>query len=175
MEPKLVNLFPHFQHLGSAARFAEEIHEIVDHAPLFEELNHQEIEAMCSFMTCYAAPRESVLIREGEAGDFLIIVLTGTVDIFKRGLDGQDVRVATISPGGTVGEMSMIDSEPRFATCISDEPVDFAVLTRQALNDILMALPRFGNKLLLLLLHMVTDRLRKSTNQLVHHNNLVVV
>lgn len=130
---------------------------------------------MCSFMSCYAAPRDSVLIQEGDKGDFLIIVLTGDVGIFKKSPTGQDVPIATIGPGGTVGELSMIDNQPRFATCISDGPVDFAVLTRQGLNDIMMALPRFGNKLLLLLLHMVADRLRKSTNKLLQHDSLVVV
>lgn len=175
MEPNAPDLFPQFQHLGSAASFAEDIHEIVDHAPLFEELSFQEIEAMCSFMVCYAAPSKSVLINEGDIGDYLLILLTGSVDVVKTGKDGEPVHLASVGPGGTIGEMSMIDSHPRFATCISSEPVDFAVLNRQALNDILMALPRFGNKLLLLLLHLVTERLRACTTQLIDHDGLSVV
>jgi len=149
-----------FQPLGSAMRFAEEIGEIINHAPMFDGLNFQEVKAMCSFMNCYAAERGSVLIKEGEQGASLLIVLTGSVDVVKLNSSGKSVRVATVGPGQTLGEMSLVDGQRRFATCIADEPVDFALLTRAALNEILMVHPRLGNKVLLLLLCLFTRRLR---------------
>lgn len=175
MEQLLPQLFPNFQSLGSAAGFAEDIHEIVGQAPLFGDLSFQEVEAMCSFMACYAAPSKSELIREGDVGDFFLIVLTGSVSVVKTDADGNQFCLAKVTPGGILGELSMIDNQPRFASCISDEPVDFAVLTRQALNDILMALPRFGNKLLLILLRVVAARLRKTSCDLISHETLCVV
>lgn len=149
-----------FQSLGSAVRFVDEIHDITHHAPLFRGMSCQEIKAMCSFMNCYAAKRASVLVSEGERGGSLLIVLTGRVSILKRGADGRDVRIATALPGQTLGEMSLIDGRPRFATCITEGPVDYAVLTRAALDEILMVQPRLGNKILLLLLGVFTERLR---------------
>lgn len=143
-------------------RFAEEIREIINHAPLFEGLSDQEINAMCSFMNCYAAERGSVLIEEGERGDALMVVLTGSVDVVKRAPGGECVRIAKLGPGQTLGEMSLVDGQPRFATCIADEPVDFALLTRSALNEILMMHPRLGNKIFLILLNIFTERLRHS-------------
>ena len=141
-------------------RFAEEIKDIINHAPMFEGLSVQEIKAMCSFMNCYAAERGSVLINEGEQGTSLLVVLTGSVDVVKLAPGGESVRIVTLGPGQTLGEMSLIDGERRFATCIADEPVDFALLTRGALNEILMVHPRLGNKILLLLLCLFTQRLR---------------
>lgn len=149
-----------FQPLGSAMRYAEEIHDIINRAPPFEGLSFQEIKAMCSFMNCYAAERGSVLLQEGEQGSSLLVILTGSVDVIKQVPDGESVRVATLGPGQALGEMSFIDSQPRFATCVADEPVDFALLTRSALNEILMVHPRLGNKILLLLLSLFTERLR---------------
>lgn len=152
--------FFQFQPLGSAMHFAEEINDITNRKPLFEGLSAQEVKAMCSFMTCYAAERGSVLMHEGEQGNALLVVLTGSVDVVKRKVDGEKVHVATLGPGQTLGEMSLIDGQPRFASCIADEPVDFALLTRAALNEILMTHPRLGNKILLLLLSLFTERLR---------------
>lgn len=149
-----------FQPLGSAMRFAEEIGDIINHVPMFDGLSEQEIKAMCSFMSCYAADRGGVLIQEGEQGASMLIVLTGSVDVVKQSSGGDNVRIATVGPGQALGEMSMIDGQRRFASCIADEPVDFAVLTRAALNEILMIHPRLGNKVLLLLLSLFTDRLR---------------
>lgn len=146
--------------LGSALRFVEEIRDIVHHVPFFAGLSEQEVKAMCGFMTCYAAERGTVLLREGEQGEAILLVLTGSVDVVKQSSEGEPVRLATAGPGQALGEMSFIDSQPRFASCIADEPVDFALFTRAALNEILMLHPRLGNKILLLLLNLFTERLR---------------
>jgi CRP/FNR family transcriptional regulator, cyclic AMP receptor protein len=82
------------------------------------------------------------------------------VDVVKLVPGGDSIRIAKVGPGQTLGEMSLIDGQPRSATCIADEPVDFALLTRAALNEILMVHPRLGNKILLLLSSLLTERLR---------------
>ena len=120
-------------------------------------------------MVCYAAPRGSVLMSEGQGGDFLVVLLTGEVAVSKSGDDGNARLVATVGPGAALGEMSMIDSQPRFATCTATQPIDFAVLSRKALNDILVSLPRLGNKFLLLLLQLMAKRLREASIQLLPH------
>lgn len=169
METQLGKAFAGFECLGKATRFAEEIHEVIDHAPLFDELSFQEIEALCEFMVCYAAPRHSLLMREGDSGDFLLVLLTGQVNVAKLSEDGSERSIAIVGPGAALGEMSMIDGQERFATCISTEPVDFAVLSRKALNDILVTTPRLGNKFLLLLLQLMAKRLREASVQLLPH------
>ena len=156
--------FFQLQHLGSAMRFADEIHDITNHKPLFEGLTSREIKAMCSFMTCYAAERGSVLMHQGELSNAMLVVLTGSVDVVKRNPAGEKVRLARLGPGQTLGEISLIDGRPRFASCIADEPVDFALLTRAALNEMLMTHPRLGNKILLLLLGLFADRLRQAAS-----------
>jgi CRP-like cAMP-binding protein len=152
--------FFRFLPLGSAIRFAEEIHDIIDHAPMFEGLSFQEVKAMCSFMDCYAADRGSVLIREGERSRELLVVLTGSVDVVKNVADGVRERIAKVGPGQVLGEISLIDGMPRTASCIADGPVDFALLTRDALDEILVIHPRLGNKILLLLLTLFSERVR---------------
>ena len=161
--------FSGFEPLGKATRFAEDIHEVIGQAPLFGDLSSREVAALCEFMDCYAAPRHGVLIREGEAGDFLVILLTGKAVVVKEGSDGIRRAIASVGPGEALGEMSIIDGGVRFATCIATEPVDFAVLDRKALNEILASLPRLGNKILLLLLQLMAQRLRDTGLRLLPH------
>ena len=80
--------FASFDYLGKATRFAQEIHEVIDHVSLFEEFSFPEFEALCGYMACYTAPRHGVLIREGDTGDFLVLLLTGKVDVVKQASDG---------------------------------------------------------------------------------------
>ncbi len=117
-------------------------------------------------MQCYAAPRDFKLISEGDAGDFLLLILTGSVEVTKQNDDGV-VVIANVGVGSTLGEMSMIDGNVRFASCTTLVPTDFAVLTRDSFNNVLIQMPRLGNKLLLTLLQTTTSRLRETCERLV--------
>lgn len=63
------------------------------------------------------------LIRENEIGETAYIIQKGRVEISKD-LDGRRVRLATVGPGDTVGEMSMIDDSPRSATAVALEDTE---------------------------------------------------
>jgi CRP-like cAMP-binding protein len=178
MDSSCRELFPSFEYLGSARRYVDEISEIVDQIHLFEDLNRSEVETLCSFMPCFGAPRGATLIAEGSEGDFLLIILTGSVRVVKRAAGGSEDDIATVAhlgPGASVGEMSMIDGRRRFASCKTAEPTDFAVLSSRNLHEILHSAPRLGNKFLLLLLQMMARRLRDTSNNLMPHITGVTV
>ncbi len=154
-----------FEFLGGARNFVEDIHDVFAMAPLLDGLDPSETALLCNFMVCYAAPRDSILMHEGELGDYMLFLLTGSAAVLKTDNEGKVHRVAVVGPGESLGEMAMIDAEPRTATCVSLEPVDFALLTQQAFKDVLITLPRLGNKLLLLMMHVIAQRLRVAQNQ----------
>jgi CRP-like cAMP-binding protein len=159
-------LYPSFEHLGSATLFVQDILEIIDKIALFEDFSRHEVELFCSYMNCYAAPRNAVLLGEGELGGHLLVIITGHAKIIKRDVDDSEKLVGIVGPGAMLGEMSLIDGQPRSASCVTAEPTDFAVLTRDNLNDILVNSTRLGNKLFLVLLQRMTRRLRDISNRL---------
>ena len=158
--------FPELEDLGSASAFVEDIEEIVRGLSIFDGFSRQESALLCEYMECFGARSQSAILRESEAGDFLVIILTGGVKIVKHHAQGGDALVCRLGPGDIVGEMSLFDGRQRFASCITTEPTDFAVLTRSSLNDILVDHPRLGNKLLLIMLQSMTARLRDTTTRL---------
>ena len=148
--------------LGSASTRAGELLEAFGRGLLFDQFYQHEIEELASFMHCFLAPAGTILLREGEIGDHLIVVLSGRVTVSKQDLTGKTHPIAMIGPGGILGEISLVDAEPRFATCTAVEPTRFAVLTRTDLNEIMALHARLANKVLFSLLTILASRLRDS-------------
>jgi CRP-like cAMP-binding protein len=155
----------HLESLGEATTFVARMREIIDPMPLFESLDAAEIADLARYMSCFRAPPGKEIIHEGEAGDFMLLVLEGTIEITKQE-GGLPQRLVTVGPGKTVGEMSLIDGEPRFASCIALTMIEFAVLDRQSLARLIHEAPRLGVKLMMELLILLNQRLRSAGAQL---------
>jgi CRP/FNR family transcriptional regulator, cyclic AMP receptor protein len=159
-------LYPELEYLGSATRFIEDILQVIDQIPFFGGFSDQELQALSGYMGCYGAPRNARLLTEGQTDNHMLLLLTGRAVVLKNDAQGIEKIVAEAGPGATLGEMSMIDGSPRSASCVTTEPTDFAVLTRDSLNEIFINSPRLGNKLLLVLLQLTMRRLREASNRL---------
>ena len=160
-----MELHPDLVYLGGANQYEEEIFAMVDEIKLFETFSLDEVRSLCQLMQCYAAAEGMTLLKEGDQGDFLLLILTGKVVVNKALNDGEVMHISEVGAGATLGEMSMIDGLPRFASCTTILPTDFAVLTRETLNNVLLQMPRLGNKLLLTLLQTMSGRLRAAILQ----------
>ncbi len=160
------NLFPELENLGAATGFIDDIFTIIEQIPLFGEFNLVEVEQLSAYMECFAAPGNVTLLEEGKEGDFLLLVLTGSVDVYKA-MPGQGNKLmATVGPGAILGEMSLVDGQKRNASCVTREPTDFAVLRRGPLNVLLGRSPALGARFLLVLLTEMTRRLREANQRL---------
>jgi CRP-like cAMP-binding protein len=160
------DIYSNFEYLGAASAYTEDVYEAIGDAPLFDRFSKNEIAALCQFMHCFAAPRDGTLLAEGDQGDYALIILSGSVDVRKRSPEGELVTIANVCCGSSLGEMSLIDGERRFASCVAAEPTDFAVFTRADLNEMLLRHPRLANKFLIKLMQILVGRLRTTGNLL---------
>ena len=159
--------FPGLAFLGDASVFADRILEIIEHIRLFEDSEREEIRRLAAGLRCYRAPAGATLIREGDSGDFMVFLLDGKCEIVKSDPGGLPQRISVAGPGKILGEMSMIDGEPRFASCIALEDTLFAMIDRDGLSRIIADDPRFGIKILLELVLLLSQRLRATSSKLV--------
>jgi CRP/FNR family cyclic AMP-dependent transcriptional regulator len=155
--------------IGRASEFADEIHALMSKTPLFSGLDMEETRKLGAFMYVYEAPVGVTLISEGEAGDFMTLLMHGMVDVLRRNRYNFPSRIAVAHAGHALGEMSMFDGEPRFASCVTLEPSRIAVLTRDAMLLVLHDEPRLGSKILLKLVQLLSDRLRQTSAKLVSY------
>lgn len=168
------DIYSNFEYLGAASAYTDDVYDAIGFAPLFDRFSKSEIAALCQFMHCFAAPRDGILLAEGDGGDYALIILSGNVAVRKRSPEGELVTIANISRGSSLGEMSLIDGERRFASCIATEPTDFAVFTRHDLNEMLLGHPRLANKLLIRLMQILVGRLRTTGNLLLSNYHSVL-
>jgi len=153
--------------LGKARDFADQMHKMIANAPLLEEFTLAEIRVLGDYMMVYEADQGTSVIVEGESGDFMIILISGSMEVARRDRKDNASRIAVVQEGHALGEMSMLDGEPRFASCIALEPVRFAVLGRADLSEVIRVEPRLGAKILVKLVHMLAQRLRNTSSKLV--------
>ena len=140
-------------------------------AALLEDLSPAEADALGALMPLVRARPGQALIREGDVGDWMLLILSGTVDVVKQAeggtVDGAVSRLAVIRQGAAVGEMSMLDAAPRYASCIAIDEVEAGVLTRATIAHLIHEHPAVGAKLLVKLTQLLAQRLRNTSNQLV--------
>ena len=155
--------------VGRASEYSDQIFNLMAKTPLFSGLDAEETRKLGAFMYVYEAPAGVTLIQEGETGDFMMLLMTGMVDVLRRNRYNYPSRIAVAHGGHALGEMSMFDGEPRFASCVTLEQSRVAVLTRDAMMLVLSDEPRLGNKIMLKLVQLLSDRLRQTSAKLVSY------
>ncbi len=155
--------------LGRANEFADDIYALMAKTPLFSGLDMNETRVLGGFMYVYDAPAGVTLINEGDSGDFMLLLMTGMVDVLRKNRYNYPSRIAVAHSGHALGEMSMFDGEPRFASCVTLEQCRMAVLTRDSLMLVLQDEARIGNKILLKLVQLLSERLRQTSSKLVSY------
>lgn len=155
--------------LGSASAMVEVILEMLGHSQFFDDFTLDDIVLLSRFMEVYRAEPGQVIIREGDTDDYMLFVLQGRINIVKTDENGERRAMTSVGPGATLGEMSMIDGEPRFATCIAVDTTTFALFDRDSMVKIIMDEPALGAKILIKLVTLLSQRLRETSSSLLHH------
>ena len=155
--------------LGSGPAFIDQIYSLVGRSQFFAEFSRDDVELLAGYMRIYHARPGQEIIREGDVGDYMLLVIRGEVDIYKTNLLGARQLMTSVSPGMTLGEMSMIDGEPRFATCVALKETTFGVLTRESMVKIILEKPSLGAKILIKLVTLLSQRLRQTSSTLLHY------
>jgi CRP/FNR family transcriptional regulator, cyclic AMP receptor protein len=155
--------------LGSASEMVEDILKMLGHTQFFDDFTRDDIARLSHFMVVYRAEAGQIIIREGEHDDYMLFILQGRISIVKSDGHGERRAMASAGPGSTLGEMSMIDGEPRFATCIAVDTTTFAVFGRDSMVRIIMEEPALGAKILIKLVTMLSQRLRETSANLLQH------
>lgn len=153
--------------LGSGIASSDRISALLESAQMFRDFEWAQISALSSYIQLYRAKPGSILFREGEKGDFMCVVLEGKLEIRKENHQGVAKTVSTALPGRSLGEMAMVDGEPRSATAVVIEPTMLAVLTHENFQLIMRDKPALATKILMKIAQLLSQRLRQTSGILV--------
>ena len=169
MEPAPDLGLGHLERVGKGTAIADQIYGLVGRSLFFAEFSREDISILAGYMDVFRVQPGEIIITEGDGGDYMLLIVEGYVDILKKGMRQEQQHMTTVGPGMTLGEMSMIDGEPRFATCIATEPTVFAVLHRDDMAKIILDHPSLGSKILVKLVSMLSSRLRQTSARLLQY------
>ena len=97
------------------------------------------------------------LFREGDVGDVMYVLISGTAQIHVGGRVMEEVE-----PGGILGEMALVDHVPRSASVLATSDCEFACINQKRFHFLISQTPHFATEVMRIMAH----RLRK-TDQLI--------
>ncbi|HET6921700.1 MAG TPA: cyclic nucleotide-binding domain-containing protein, partial [Anaeromyxobacteraceae bacterium] len=110
-------------------------------SPLFRPFDRTERAAIMErFRSRPVAARETV-IREGKPSDGLYVVLSGTLEVWKR-KGATDVRAGTLREGDVFGEMSCLRKTPASATVVARRSGTVLRLPRAEFDELVVTYPQ---------------------------------
>ena len=122
---------------------------------LFAGLDPASLDVLAGLAVVRQYKRNQFIFQQGEPGDTMFVMLSGTVKVLVNSPDGQQVLFCTLEPEECFGELSFLDGRARSAAVETAEAVQVIALTRTALDSVLDANPAISRAMLVYLCDMV--------------------
>jgi CRP-like cAMP-binding protein len=117
--------------------------DLLKRIPLFADCSKTELEAVSRAADELTLREGRVLMRQGERGRELVVLLDGDVKVERGG-----VTVATMHGGEFLGELALITGRPRTATVTALTDVRTLVLDGISFDRLLRDMPTVSAKVL---------------------------
>eukprot|EP01054_Gregarina_sp_Poly1_P004784 Gregarina_sp_Poly_1__4783@NODE_2550_length_1995_cov_7_846992_g1619_i0_p1_GENE_NODE_2550_length_1995_cov_7_846992_g1619_i0NODE_2550_length_1995_cov_7_846992_g1619_i0_p1_ORF_typecomplete_len336_score53_04cNMP_binding/PF00027_29/4_9e23cNMP_binding/PF00027_29/1_2e23Popeye/PF04831_13/0_25Popeye/PF04831_13/0_018_NODE_2550_length_1995_cov_7_846992_g1619_i05321539 len=116
------------------------ISEIIKKSFLFSNLDRKDFETVLGAFEEKAIEEGQELIHQGDEGDCLYLVESGTFDVYKKlSKDTEPQHVNIMSDGSTIGELALLYSAPRAATVIARTGAVVWKLDRDTFSNVVRA------------------------------------
>ncbi|HUE59582.1 MAG TPA: cyclic nucleotide-binding domain-containing protein [Acidimicrobiales bacterium] len=106
--------------------------ELLRNVPLFSALRNRELVQVGRLITLVDLKAGQALTTEGTTGRQAFIIVSGHAEVTIAGR-----IVAIVGPGEIVGEMALLDRQPRAATATATEPMRAFVVDPRSFNSLL--------------------------------------
>lgn len=144
----------------SAARGTKLLQSLWAKDKYMSHLDAEAIQSMERFFDFATVPPNRDVIRQDEYGNFMLVLLSGTIAVDRVQPWGERLRLAETRPGEILGEMSLLDSGIRFSACTTMNECEVAALSAEAMDDMMSANPQLAANLIALLARKLSLRLR---------------
>ena len=160
------SLPPSLQLVGEGPAYRAKIERALRRSALFADFPDDDLRALAQYLELHTAERGTAVIVEGARAGFMGIVIEGRLEIFKDNGRGESRLITEVGPGGSVGEMSLLDGLPRSATTVAAEHLTLATLTPGSLDRLMREQPAIAATFLLRCAQSLSQRLRKASRSL---------
>ncbi len=111
----------------------------------------EEVDAILDFATERRFRRGQVVFQKGDTGSSMMAVLSGRVRISAVNADGKEITLNVINPGEVLGEIALLDGQPRSADASAIEDTVLLVVERRNFLPFLTNNQQLASRLLAVL------------------------
>lgn len=117
--------------------------------PLFSSLNDEEVGTLLrdevSQERSYS--QGTAILKEGEAGDSIFLIRSGSVQVALQGASGPSTSLAVMHAGDIFGEMAVLERKPRSATVLAKEDCVLLEIAGEPLRKLMEVRPEMQVKM----------------------------
>lgn len=145
----------------SAADAEWNVEERLKGIEIFSKLTDKQIRTLARVFLPRRYAKGDVIIRKGDTGLGMFLIMNGALEVYDE-RDGKRATLATLRPGHSVGEMSLLDGRPRSANVEAIEDSECVLMTRDSFNS----LTRRDPEILWGIVPQLVERLREANERL---------
>jgi CRP/FNR family transcriptional regulator len=138
--------------------------------PLFADLPNEQLTALSHTLERRIFSKGQLIVRQGEPGKSLYVIVSGQVRIYTISPDGHEVSVSIFDEGDFFGEIALLLDTPRTANVEAMQTTQVLVLHQQAFRQHLLSNPTTA----LRVIEALTKRLRHTTENMEEMTSLSV-
>lgn len=112
--------------------------------PLFQGVDPARLKLIAFAAERLTVPAGTELVRQGEVGDAVFVVLSGEASAFVKIADGSELRVGPVPAGSLFGEVALLAEVPRTATVRADGEMALLRLDADLFFDLIQEFPAVG-------------------------------
>ncbi|MES2539841.1 MAG: Crp/Fnr family transcriptional regulator [Pseudomonadota bacterium] len=112
--------------------------------PIFSALSAESLADLAQGMREQHWGAGKLIFSRGDAGDHMYAIFTGRIRLVLSNSKGREIVLRTLGPGDILGEMALIDGEPRSADATAAEDTTCLVLPRARFEAVAQLRPDVG-------------------------------
>ncbi len=143
----------------------EETRDFLISLSLFDSFDVDELTLLARHMSYVHMQRGEFLFVEGDKGDFMGFVVQGVLEVLKKSATGENVVIARLARGSSIGEMALIDKSPRSATVVSRQPTTMITLTSKGFDKLTEKYPLTGIKIIQKIARSLSLNMRRTSSK----------
>ncbi|MCP4343711.1 MAG: cyclic nucleotide-binding domain-containing protein [Desulfobulbaceae bacterium] len=144
----------------------EETRSFLINLPIFSSFNVDELSVFARHMSFIHLQRGEHLFVEGDQGTFMGFVVNGILEVQKKADNGENITLARLTKGSSIGEMALIDKSPRSATVIAKQATTMVTLTDKGFDLLAEKYPPLGIKVIQKVARLLSLNMRRTSSKL---------
>lgn len=154
--------------------FPEALFSSLIDIPMFSQIDRQDLDDLPGICDLFSYEPGERIIVEGAVSSSIFTLLSGEVDILKKGQQKEDIHINTLSTGSTFGETSIFKNEPSTATVRAKTLSLIMALSRENFSAYINMHPKAGLIIMTYIVFGLLEKLRSSNEVIAYEKEFTV-